>query len=247
VFIDTEGGEDDIDCARTEKIESYGELCQAVTLLTGQPRFQTIVVDTIDWGERLIFNQVASDAGKTNITEIGFGKGYAEATRKLEHLLGLFERAISAGKGVILLGHARVVRFENPETQGYDRYEIDLHKSNSGMVQEWCDEVLFASFRVYTKTEDQGFGKERTIAVGGKERFIRTNESAAAVAKNRLRLPDELPMSWAAYAQYLGGYTPPKVEELAAPIPPALAEAAEFFGGNLAGTVVNGSSKTVAA
>ncbi len=248
VFIDVEGGVGDIDCTATEKIGTYAELCKAIVLLTADDRFRTIVMDTVDWAERLIFNQVASDAGKTNIADIGFGKGYGEAVRKWENIFNSLEAAIQAGKGIILLGHARVVRFENPETQAYDRYEIDLHKSSSGMLQEWCDEVLFASFRVFTRNEDQGFGKERTIAIGGKERFIRTNESAAAVAKNRLRLPDELPMSWDAYASHLGGYAAPKVEELGAkPIPPALAEAAEFFGGNIGGLVTDGHSKTLVA
>ncbi len=247
VFIDVEGGLGDIDCAKTEKVNTYGDLCQAITLLTAS-QYRTIVIDTIDWMERLIFNQVASDAGKTNIADIGFGKGYNEAVRKLEHVLNSLEAAQQSGKGIILLGHSRVVRFENPETQAYDRYEVDLHKTCSGMVQEWCYEVLFASFRVFTRTEDQGFGKERTIAIGGKERFIRTNESAAASAKNRLTLPDELPMEWSAYSKYLGGSTAAKVEELGTkPIPPALAEAAEFFGGNIGGLVTDGHSKTLVA
>jgi hypothetical protein len=243
LFLNIEDGLGDIDCSKTEKLESFGAVCKAIEWAAGS-QYRTIVLDTADWLERLIFNQVATDAGKSNITEIGFGKGYGEAVRKWEYTLGLLESARLRGKGIVLLAHARVVRFENPETQAYDRYELDLHKSSSGMLQEWCDEVLFASFRVFTRTEDQGFGKERTIALGGKERYIRTNESAAAVAKNRLRLPDELPMSWAAYAQYLASYAAPKVEETT---PPAMQEAAEFFGGDIQGLVSGGSSKTVAA
>lgn len=248
LFLNVEDGLGDIDCAKTEKLNSFSDVCRAIEWAKGS-EFRTLVLDTADWLERLIFNQVASDAGKPNIAEIGFGKGYGEATKKWEHILYLLEAARLYGKGIVLLAHARVVRFENPETQAYDRYELDLHKSSSGMLQEWCDEVLFASFRVFTRTEDQGFGKERTIALGGKERYIRTNESAAAVAKNRLRLPDELPMSWAAYAAHLASYAPPKIQEA---VPPALQEAAGFFGdslggGDISGLVKDGSSKTVAA
>ena len=256
IFLDIEGGLNDINCARTERIASYQSLCEAITLLAGDPGFHTLVMDTVDWAERLIFNQVADAAGKPTIADIGYGKGYAEAARLWERVLNSFDAAIAAGKGVILLGHGRIVRFENPETQAYDRYEPDLHKSTSGMVQEWCDEVLFASFRVFTRVEDLGFNTKRTIALGGKERFVRTNESAAAAAKNRLSLPDELPMSWAAYAQYLGGHNVPQVSELGAvrPIPPALNELADFLGdslqpkaGNIAGMVVDGHSKQPAA
>jgi len=248
VFIDVEGGLGDIDCAKTEKVGSYNELCQAITLLTAEPQFRTIVIDTVDWAEQLIFKAVAGDAGKESVGDLGFGKGYEKAAVKWISVLESLEAAIQRGKGIVLLGHAKVVKYENPETQSYDRYEPDLHKSSSAMIQEWCDEVLFSTFRVFTRTEEQGFGKERTIAIGGKERYMRTNESAVALAKCRLKLPDELPMNWAAYAAFLGGYDAPKVSELGAKaIPPALAEAAEFFGGNISGLVADGSSKTLVA
>lgn len=222
IFLDIEGGLGDIDCAKTEKLNDYGDVVAAISwIIQHGDEYRTIVVDTLDWLERMIFNLVAREARKANISDIGFGKGYEAAIHKWEFILNSLEAARQRGKGIILLAHARVVRFENPETAAYDRYELDLHKSSNGMLQEWCDEVLFASFRVFTRNEDMGFGKERTIALGGKERYIRTNESAAAVAKNRLRLPDELPMSWAEYAKYLK-----------AP--------------NIPGVVVEGSSKSLA-
>lgn len=250
IFLNIEDGLADIDCAKTEKLNSFADVCAAISWIVSQgSEFRTIVVDTLDWLERLIFNQVASDAGKTTIAEIGFGRGYVEAVKKWEFILNSLETARLSGKGIVLLAHARVVRFENPETQAYDRYELDLHKSSNGMVQEWCDEVLFASFRVFTRTEDQGFGKERVLAIGGKERYIRTNESAAAVAKNRLRLPDELAMSWAAYASHLRPGSPPapaREVSIEAPVAPELAELADRFSGasaDISGLVVNGSSQ----
>lgn len=245
IFLNIEDGLGDINCAKTERLNSYGDVVAAISWLTSNgEEFRTIVVDTLDWLERLIFNQVAQDAGKSSISDIGFGKGYEQAINKWEFILNSLEVARQRGKGIVLLAHARVVRFENPETTAYDRYELDLHKSSNGMLQEWCDEVLFASFRVFTRNEDLGFGKERTIALGGKERYIRTNESAAAVAKNRLRLPDELPMRWADYAKYLAPAPARQAAPaaIAAPLPPQAEELAAEFN-NISGLVVNGSSK----
>ena len=37
------------------------------------------------------------------------------------------------------------------------------------------------------------------VAIDGKERYIRTCESASSLAKNRLNLPEELPLEWSAY------------------------------------------------
>ena len=62
--------------------------------------------------------------------------------------------------------------------------------------------MLFATRKIITKTEDGGFGRERTIAAGlgkdGGERILRTVGSPACVAKNRYGLPAELPLSWPA-------------------------------------------------
>ena len=42
------------------------------------------------------------------------------------------------------------------------------------MVQEWCDEVLFATYKVYTKQTDEGFDRKRSQGIGTGERIIRT-------------------------------------------------------------------------
>jgi len=104
---------------------------------------------------------------------------------------------------VILLAHAKIEKFENPETETYDRYVPRLHKLASAVVQEWCDEVLFATYKVFTKKLDEGFSQTRTQGIGTGERIIRTSERPAHVAKNRLNLPDEFPLDWNVYAKHL--------------------------------------------
>jgi hypothetical protein len=71
---------------------------------------------------------------------------------------------------------------------------------------EWCDEVLFARYKTFTKTEGEGFNK-RTIGIGTQQRVLRTISLPSAVAKNRARLPEELPLSWNVLAEQLPGYT----------------------------------------
>ena len=78
-----------------------------------------------------------------------------------------------------------------------------LHRLASQVIQEWCDEVLFATFKVFTKQTDEGFDRKRTQGIGTGERILRTVERPAHVAKNRLSLPEELPLDWNAYAQHM--------------------------------------------
>ncbi len=220
LFLNIEDGVADIDCAKTEKLGSFAEVVDAISWLSQNPHdFKTLVIDTLDWLEQLIFREVAKSANKGNIADIGYGKGYDAAREKWDFLLRGFDHIRqSRDMTIIMLAHAKIQRYDNPETESYDRYELDLHKSSNGMLQEWADEVLFACYRVFTRKEDQGFGRERKIAVGSQERYIRTIETPAAIAKNRLSLPAELKMEWADFAQHL-----PKQ--------------------NIPGVVVNGSSK----
>jgi hypothetical protein len=102
----------------------------------------------------------------------------------------------------LLLAHAKIERYENPETDSYDRYVPRLQKLASQIIQEWCDEVLFATYKVFTKTSDEGFNRKKAKGIGTGERIIRTTERPTHLAKNRLNLPDELPLDCEAYAQY---------------------------------------------
>lgn len=202
IFLDIEGGLNDIDCERTPQLGTFGEVNDAINWLLsdGGDLYQTCVVDTIDWLEQLIHRQVAVEAGVKSIADIGYGKGYARAMPMWNWFVSQLEQLRKRKQmAIILLSHAKVERFQSPDSESYDRYSPDLHNSVSPMLQEWCDEVLFANFRVFTKKQDEGFNRSRNVAVGGKERFIRTCESASSLAKNRMGLPAELPMEWQAY------------------------------------------------
>ena len=234
-FLDIEGGLNDIDCERTEKLGSARAVSEAVTwLIHNEHDYKTLVVDTVDWLEQLIHKQIVSDEANPkikSIADIGYGKGYSRAVPIWNWFLNQFEQLRSQKKmAIILLSHAKVERYESPESESYDRYSPDLHKSSSSMIQEWCDEVLFASTRVYTKKQDEGFNRSRNVAVGGKERYIRTSESASSIAKNRLNLPPELPLDWDAYMAEVKRYY-------------ANAKPATTTSVDISGIVVNGSSK----
>jgi hypothetical protein len=109
---------------------------------------------------------------------------------------------------VMLTAHAQIERFANPETDAYDRYSPRLQKLGSALVQEWCDEVLFATYKVHTKTTSEGFDRKRVQGIGTGERVIRTTERPAHVAKNRLNLPDEIPLDYRIYAAFVRGENP---------------------------------------
>jgi hypothetical protein len=212
IFIQTEDGLANLGAARFPLAESFEQVMASITALyTEAHDYATVVIDSLDWLEQLIWKQVVRERGPANKTKVdniedfGFARGYMYAIDYWREVLdGLNGLRNDRQMMVILIAHAKIERFENPETDAYDRYSPRLNKHASALVQEWCDEVLFASYKVHTKQTDEGFENTRTRGIGTGDRILRTTERPAHMAKNRLSLPEELPLDFRVYAQYLG-------------------------------------------
>jgi hypothetical protein len=201
VFLNFEDGLHDIDCVSTEQIKELYQLQTILqSLISMKEPLDWLVIDTLDWLEQIIHKQVAVDADKESIADIGYGKGPKIALTKWRRMLDTLEqlRAIK-GTGIIALAHGTVKTINPPDLDSYDRYQPALHESASDLWMEWTDEVFFAGYKTDVIQKDMGFNRERGVAVGG-QRYIRTNESPAILAKRRLELDDELfDTSWQTY------------------------------------------------
>jgi hypothetical protein len=204
IFIQTEDGLGEIDCHKFPLAKSFADVQSALTELHSEEHdYQSVVVDSLDWLERLIWDSVCQDYGAKSIEKVdgGYGKGYIYALTPwrqfIDQLSALHRDRCMA---VILIAHAKVEKFDDPESSPYDRYSPRLHKHAAALLTEWCDAVLFASRKFRTQTEDAGFGRKRTIAhaIGkdGGERVLRTVGGPSCVAKNRYNLDGELPLDW---------------------------------------------------
>lgn len=176
---------------------------QIMELSSEEHGYETVVVDSVDWLEKLIWDQVCNDGGKKDIGQFDYGKGYASATKKFANLLKSLNGCRDKGMDILLLAHCEIKPFRSPDAEQYDRYKPKLHDAASSLMQEWADEVLFCNFKIYTRAVDSKFGSDRSIGIGTGERVIYTSERPAYSAKNRLGLPDELPMRFDAYEKYL--------------------------------------------
>ena len=206
IFIPTEDGLDQIDCASFPLASTLVDVESAIQSLQREKHdYQTVVLDSVDWLERLIWDALCEQYGVSSIEKVdgGYAKGYTHALTHWRKVLDdLNTLRNQRGLCVILLAHAKVEKFEDPESSAYDRYSPRLHKHVTALLTEWADAVLFATRKIITKTEDAGFNRERTIAAGlgkdGGERILRCVGSPACVAKNRYDLPAELPLAWPA-------------------------------------------------
>jgi hypothetical protein len=214
VFIQTEEGLDALDVTSFPLATSYGDVMEALrSLYTEDHDFGTVVLDSADWMEQLIFKQVAVNHKVTNIDEIGFGKGYAFATDLWRNVMEGFDLLRNEKKmAVILLGHTQVKRFDDPLTDSYDRYMLDMHKGGAAIISEWCDLLMFANYRVNTVKSDVGFNQKKTRAVGAGERVLHTQERPGWVAKSRWALPESMELNYETFATELAKAMEPKGE-----------------------------------
>lgn len=196
IFLPFEDGLTGLEVDAFPLLTNYADTIAALdTLAEGGHEFGTVVLDSLDWLEPVIWKQVCIDAGKGSIEEIPYGKGYTEAGNYWRQLLAKLDVLRARGMAVILIAHTEVKRFDAPDMDAYDRYQIKLHRVAAGLVIEWADIVGFAQMETALKKEKQGFS-DRVRGISTGRRVLRTNEAAAYMAKNRYSLPDPLPLEW---------------------------------------------------
>ena len=202
VIIATEEGLGTLDVSHFPLAKTFGDVMEALYALYNEPHeFGTVVIDSVDWLEPLIWKRVCDDNKWGSIEEPGYGKGYVAALDLWrEYLDGLNALRNERGMTVIQIAHTDIKRFDSPVHEPYDRYVIKLHSRAAALLQEHSDIVLFANYRISTVKSDVGFNKKVTRALGSGERVLYTEERPAFLAKNRYGLPDVLPLDWAAFA-----------------------------------------------
>lgn len=206
IFLDVEGGTEDLDVERLPSVKTFAEVLQAIDELTTESHeYKTFVVDTLDWLESMIWEAVCEEAKVESIEDIGYGKGYTAALDKWRVFLSRLDALRSKrGMHIILLAHSHIRGFRNPAGDDYERYELKLNNKASGIIKEWPSAVLFARYQTFTHTDKN----RRTRAVGDGSRVISTEPRPAWDAKNRYGLPDEMPLDWSEFAAAARSHTP---------------------------------------
>ena len=208
IFLPIKGeeGVDDLDVAKFPRAETFDDVLEAVTtLIRDEHEYKTFVIDSASALEPVIWSKLCEEANCDSIEKVGggYGKGYIEAANKWRSLMDGLDRLRSKGISVILIGHVKVKRFDDPLGASFDQYQFDLHEKVHLALQRWADSILFANSETIVKTEDVGFNKEKKT---GKDltgaRWLFTQKRPGHPGGGRGvygRLPYKLPLDWAAF------------------------------------------------
>ena len=225
IFLQTEDGLGSIDCAKFPLAKGFYDVIEYLDLLLEEEhKYKSLVLDSLDWLEKLINQEVCRDFGVSDIAAVSFGRGYSTGLSYWSTILDKLDAIRERGIIVCLLAHSAITRFDTPLSDSYDQFTLDLYKKTSPMLQEWAEAVLFVNYKVYTRKVETGFGQSTIKPVGSGERAIYTCERPAFKAKNRWDLPEEMPFEWKLLADAIKKCLGPKKKtseikiELAEPI-----------------------------
>ncbi len=192
-FLGPERGTANLNVARLA-INNMAEFDQAVIELTNEKHdYQSLVIDSLDHLEALLWNDICERANVTMIEkyEGGYGKGYVEAVRRWREIGSRLSFLRDRKKmNIVLIAHSFIKTFNDPHTNSsYDRYILQLHEKSAAYLREVSDTVLFYNFETITKSEQ---GQKIAKAFGSGDRILFTERRPAFDAKNRDGLPAEI-------------------------------------------------------
>lgn len=209
--------------ANDEDIPTFDALLEAVGDLISEPHsFKTLVVDSADRVETMIFDHLCEQEKWSSIEQPGYGKGYKMALEKWNELVRALEYLRrQRNMAIIMLAHSEASRFDDPTTSSYSRYDLRLNEKAAGILKDNCDALLFLNQMVTVKEQDAGMNKKIVKGGGGNDRWVFAEMRPAFAAKNRYGIPDKFKFDkgkgYAFLAKYLPAMdTPPTaVEETA--------------------------------
>ena len=178
-------------------VENWSDLLDMLEQLrTGEHDYKAIAIDALGSMERLCHEEVCRRDFQNDWSDkgfMGYMRGYETSLAEWRLFINALDRLRDERRmSIMLLGHAKVSPFRNPEGPDYDRYNVDVHHKTWALTHRWADMVLFANYEVVFAAGEST--KTKAKAHGGQSRVIYTEHHAAYDAKNRHNLPDEVPM-----------------------------------------------------
>lgn len=193
IFIDTEGSTGFINARKLPNPTSWTMLLDELEDIKSDPRGKTLIIDTLDWAERLAKKYLMDKNKWAAIDSTNYGSRYVALSDEIGKLLNKLTEIKDVGINVVLTAHAETKKHELPDEIGqYDKYTLKLEKRDAGLAKEWADMILFFNYKTTIISDSKSNSKKAT----GGQRVMYTTHKPAWDAKNRLGLPDELPIDF---------------------------------------------------
>lgn len=211
LFIDLEKGSNQLDVRRfSSTSDNWTDLLDQIRYILANPdSCKTVVIDTADTAENLCIKYICKERNAASLEEVGggYGKGYTILGETFLELIELLNKVIDAGINVVIISHAKISKFEEPqELNTYDRYSLKLSKKVEPIVKEWSDLLLFVNHKTIFEKVDKKYKATDST------RKMYTTRRPGWDAKTRFILDPELDLKFDSIAHLFNGeYIKPDV------------------------------------
>jgi len=164
-------------------------LDQLQALAEQQHGFKTVIIDSITQLATMIESEIVNNDGAKSINQAlgGYGAGVsaaAEVHRKIRNCLDWLMN--EKGMNAVVIAHADTENLEPPDSDGFSRYTVRMHRK---AVQHWVDNVDLVGFIKLKKILK---GKDQKKAISTGERIITCHPVASHISKNRFGIDQDL-------------------------------------------------------
>ena len=204
LIINVDGSAERIDCSRTPRVKNTSDFMEIISsLYTQEHTYSTLVIDTVDWLEKLICDEVARINGRKTVEDIPYGRGYPMVVTRWREMLEALEKLrLERKMTILMLSHADVRHHTPPMGDEYDIYVPRLYgkrektETSLALMLEFCDIIAFAHHKVLTKETGEGFSKKNK-PVGTTQTVLYTaSNNPCYMAGNRFSLEEEMPFDY---------------------------------------------------
>jgi|SRR5437868_704797 len=199
VFLQVERGLDQITVPKLPIPKDFSQLYAQIDALEREEHdYRTIVLDTLDATEVLIWQRVCAEGKVKSIEDFGggYGKGYVRAREIWTGLLAKLSE-MSERFNVLLLAHSHLKTVNDPMlSAAYDLHKIKIHDKSAEIIRQMVDLICFANLDVSVDKETNKARKGRGIFSG--DRLLWTGPISGVEAKNRYDMESPIEFSWEA-------------------------------------------------
>ena len=193
ILMPLEEGEGILNVQALPKPGCYVDVMNALgELQVEEHPYKTLVLDTIDHLEPLIWQAVCdTDSKKNHIEDFGYGKGYTKADPFWIGFFQALDGLRRKGMTILALCHNEGKIIDDPTAGSYNKWTPKLHKRANALLYEWADVVGFLEVeRMVQRGDGDSDKKARSTSTG--QRMLYLEDLGGFVAKNRYDLPTRL-------------------------------------------------------
>lgn len=198
-----------------DQLATYQDVIDALSSLYNDDHsFQTLIFDTLDRFEPIVWQKACDDNGWKSIEEPGWGKGYTETASYWRTLLDWFiALRRDRGMAIVLIAHSEIKSIPSPTIGPHPSYDVRLHKTALSMITYEMDAIFFMNRDASAQVEKIGKNQTRTThATGGGTRWVYCDGRPAFTAKGLPGMPDKFiytrGQGFNEIAKYLPGAAP---------------------------------------